>query len=120
MKKVLGCFLLGLFVAVGISSRPSLAQESKEKKTATQGEARWTGTIVRSNADTSTLTVRKGHVERIIHYDSTTKWTKGTQGAEMKDFTDGSRVICLGKYNEKKEFVATRIDLRAPASGRFP
>jgi hypothetical protein len=30
----------------------------------------------------------------------------------MKEFKDGSDVICLGKYDEKGDFHATRIDLR--------
>src|SRR5437899_367309 len=67
-------------------------------------------TIIRSNKDDSTLTVRRQNVERKVHYDSSTKWTRMNKPAEMTDFKDGADVICLGTYDEKGELHATRID----------
>jgi hypothetical protein len=32
--------------------------------------------------------------------------------ADQSEFKEGADVICLGQYDEKKEFHATRIDLR--------
>jgi hypothetical protein len=114
MKRVGSVVLLVLTVAMG-SVALTKAQESKDQpKAKAPAEARWSGVIVRLNKDTSTVTVRKGHIEKIIHYDSSTKWTKGTGDVEQSQFSEGSRVICMGKYNEKKEFIASRIDLREP------
>ena len=98
---------------LGLAARSSVAKGKKEKAAAAAKESKWSGMIVRNSKENSTLTVRKGSIEKVIHYDASTKWTKGTAAAEMSEFTDGSRVICLGNYNDKKEFVATRIDLRA-------
>ena len=52
----------------------------------------------------------------MVHYDASAKWTKekGTKPADASEFKEGSRVICLGMYDEKKEFMARKIDLRAP------
>ena len=111
MKKVLVILLATVFAVVGFAAKSSVAKEKKAKAAAATKEARWSGTVIRSSKETSTITVRKGNNDKTIHYDASTKWTKGTASADMGEFTDGSRVVCLGNYNDKKEFVATRIDL---------
>lgn len=114
MKRVGSVVLLALAVAMGAVTFTK-AQEGKDQaKAKTIAEARWSGVIVRLNKGTSTVTVRKGHIEKVIHYDGSTKWTKGTGDVDQNQFTEGSRVICMGSYNEKKEFIASRIDLREP------
>ncbi len=111
MRKVLIFLLAGAFVVLGMGAGGA-AKEKKEKPAATS-EVRWHGSIVRSNKDLSTLDVRKGQITKTIHYDSSTKWTKGTSTIDPGQVKDGDQVICLGKYDEKNEFHATRIDLRA-------
>ena len=114
MKRVWSVVVLSLVFAMG-AAKPAKAQEAKNpQKAKANAEARWSGVIVRLNKDASTVTVRKGHIEKTIHYDSSTKWTKGKADVDQSQFAEGSRVICLGNYNDKKEFVATRIDLREP------
>jgi hypothetical protein len=109
MRKVLASLLVVLFVVVGLAAQEKAAGEKKK-------EVRWHGTIIRSDKEGSTLTVRQrgGTIERVVHYTSATQWTKLNKPAEASEFKDGSRVICLGNY-EGKNFVATRIDLREPA-----
>ncbi len=118
MRRAVLYVLVVIFVS-GYGSRVSVAQESKEKAAAPQGELRWHGTVVRLSKDQSTLDVRKGTVTKTIHYDSSTQWTqtvgKEVKPAEMSEFTEGADVICLGKAGENKSFVATRIDLRTKA-----
>jgi len=77
-------------------------------------KGRWHGIIVRINKDQSTLDVRKGNIEKKIHFDSSTKWTRGTKTIDMSEFKEGADVICLGTF-EKGNVVmnATRIDLRS-------
>jgi len=115
MKKVL---VILLACAVGITAVGLAAQdmpkEKKEKKAAPMKEDRWSGTIIRSNKDASTLTVGRGNIEKTVVWNSDTKWTEGSKPAEMSAFKDGSRVICLGHYDDKGRLVATRIDLRPP------
>ncbi len=114
MKKVLVLTLLGLFATLGLASQKAMAQEQKEGKAApavAPKEGRWHGTLIRINKDASTLQVRRSGTERTIHYDSSTKWTRGTKRVDMSEFKEGADVICIGTF-EKDEFHATRVDLR--------
>ena len=112
MKRILVVFLLGILVSMGFVVSTSVAQEEKEKPAVAAKAARWHGMVVRFNKDASTVDVRKGGVQKTIHYDSSTKWTKGTETIEMSTVNDGAIVICVGTYDEKGDFRATRIDLR--------
>jgi hypothetical protein len=86
-------------------------------------EARWEGIVERSNKQKMTLTVRARHTsfdEKVIHYDSSTRFTSQGHGDKtMKDIDasqikDGDRVICLGALNDKGEFLAAFISKRPP------
>jgi hypothetical protein len=104
------CLALGAFAvsaqSAGMSTETAVSQQAPS-------EDRVSGTIVRSNKDKSTIVVKenRSNIERTVFYSNSTKWTKRQQPADMKEFIDGSRVICLGKLNEKGELTATRIDL---------
>jgi len=111
MKKILTLVLLAVFAAIGFAAQMEKVPEKKAKAVVAK-EVRWHGTLLRFSKDTSSIDVRKGTIERKIYYDSSTKWTKGTKTVEMSEFKDGADVICVGKYDEKGEFHATRIDLR--------
>ena len=115
MKKI-AILLFALLVVAGLAASAAVAQEAagkSEKPAAAAKEARWHGRIDRMSADQSYLDVRKGSITKRIHFDSSTKWTKGTKPAEMSEFKDGADVICLGTYDAKGNLQATRIDLRA-------
>jgi hypothetical protein len=111
LAMVILAFVVVLAASGSAQDQGTKTDESKGKMAAAK-VARWHGMIVRSNKDDSTLTVRRQNVERKIHYDGSTKWTHLNKPAEMTDFKDGADVICLGSYDEKGEFHATRIDLR--------
>ena len=113
MKRITTLMLLALFAAMGLGMPMTVAKEKKEKAAA-QGEFRWHGTVVRSSGDQSTLTVRRGHVERTVHYDSSTQWTKDNQPSDSSAVKDGDSVIVLGKFDDKKVLHATRIEIRPP------
>jgi hypothetical protein len=110
--------LLAVLVATGILTVPQKSAGANPKATALQAapqEDRVSGTIVRHTRDKSTLIVRENRskMEKTVVYEASTKWTKGKgQPADMNEFKDGSRVICLGKLNDKGELAATRIDLQ--------
>ena len=82
--------------------------------------ARWEGIVARSNKSKSMFTVRArgSTTEKDIYYDSSTRFTAQAHGdKDMKDIDatqikDGDRIICLGAYNEKREFVAAFISKR--------
>jgi len=112
MKKTLILVLLAVFATIGFAAQTVKAQEKKEKPAVDVKEVRWHGTLLRFSKDTSSIDVRKGTIEKKIYYDSSTKWTKEGKTVEMSEFKEGSDVICLGKYDEKGDFRATRIDFR--------
>ena len=73
LKKLLVLFFTSLLVF--LPSTLAFAQEAPaQNKTAK--EVRWEGTVIRSDPDKSTLTVRKlgSSAEMIVHYDSSTHW----------------------------------------------
>jgi len=113
MRQVTLLLLVLVFVVAGLAPK-AVAQEEKkeEKKVAAAKHARWHGIVVMTNKDKSTLTVRRKRVDKVIHFDSSTKWTKGAETIEPSQVKDGADVICLGTYDEKSEFHATRIDVR--------
>ncbi len=82
--------------------------------------ARWEGIVARSNKSKSMFTVRArgSTTEKDIHYDSSTRFTAQAHGdKDMKEIDagqirDGDRIICLGAYNDKREFVAAFISKR--------
>ena len=112
MKRII-VLLLAVFLLAGFAAAGTWAQEKQEKEKTAAGakEARWHGIITRVSTDQSYMDVRRGNVEKKIYFDSSTKWTEGKKPAEMSRFKQGVDVICLGQYNENKEFHATRIDL---------
>jgi hypothetical protein len=113
MRRVVLVLLFATFAFAGLASRNAVAA-GQDKPAAGAKEARWHGKVVRSNKDMSTLDVRRGTITKTVHYDSSTKWTKAGKAIEAGDVKDGDDVIVLGNYNEKKELVATQIDLRTP------
>ncbi len=120
MKRALVFALLAIFTVAGVAMRGTMAKAQEAKAGAAKKASRWTGTIVRSDKDAGTLTVRKdgSTTEKVIHYGSETKWTKQEKGKvepiDPSQVKDGDRVICVGSYDEKSQFHADRIDLRLP------
>ncbi len=119
MRRVLAFLLLVFLAGMGVGSHATAQEKTgKKAKAASTTNVRWHGNIVRTSKDASTITVRKGNIERIVHYDGYTQWTK-TVGRETTTIDpsgvkEGDNVICLGKFNDKGEFTASRIDLRVP------
>ena len=112
MRKVIVILLFAAFAVAGLALSNAFAN-GQEKAPATAKESRWHGIIVRIDKDASTMDVRRGNVERKIHWDSSTKWTEGTKTIDMSEFKEGADVICLGTYPSGSVVMdATRIDLR--------
>lgn len=114
MRRALLCLLVTVCALGAYSAKAAVPQEATEKAPAAkEKELRWHGIIVRINKDQSTMDVRKGTVEKRIHFDSSTQWTKGKEVLpDMSQFKEGSDVICMGKAGEKNEFHATRVQLQ--------
>lgn len=113
MRRTMLYLLAAAFLFAGYGARSAVAQETKEKSASAEKQLRWHGIIVRINKDESNIDVRKGTVEKKIHFDSSTQWTKGKQVLpDMSEFKEGSDVICIGKAGAKGEFQATRVQLQ--------
>jgi hypothetical protein len=111
MTKLLGLLIAGMFVfAISASSR---AQESAPA-------ARWEGNVIRMSADSIDVREVSGKAQTVktIHFDAKTSWVSQAHGDKTvnkitaADVKEGDRVICVGTYNDKKEFVATSISKR--------
>jgi hypothetical protein len=117
MRKVSVFVLVAVLAALVVAAFPSSASAKGAKKKMT-GEARWHGTLVRVSEDGSTFTVRKGTLEKAIHLTADTKFTradgKKVVDIEKGDVKEGDDIICIGKYDDNGEFVATRVDKRLP------
>lgn len=115
MRKVIVILLFAAFAVAGLAPRNAVAN-GQEKATAAKKQLRWDGHIVRIDNDGSFMDVRdRAGVVKRIQWDSSTTWTKLNKPVEDRSgFKPDERVICLGTYDEKGAFHATRIDLRLP------
>ena len=114
MNRILILFFTSL-LAISLSTL-MIAQDAPmnaAKKT------RWEGTIIRSDPDKSTLTVRDSNgVEMIVQYDSSTRWVSQEHGSKKVNDIDASqvkdndRVICKGTREKDGTFHATLISKR--------
>jgi ABC-type sugar transport system substrate-binding protein len=108
MRKVSIFVLVAVFAVLVAAVSPSAASAK---------DLRWHGVLVRVSEDGSTLTVRKGNVEKAVHVNEDTKYTeaKGKKVVEIEkgDIKEGDDLICIGK-DENGDFMATRVDKRLP------
>jgi hypothetical protein len=124
MKKILvllfaSAFAFPLATAGFTQEAPAQAKAAKE--------ARWEGTVIRSSMDKSTLTVRKvgSNDERIVQFDSSTKWVSQEHGSKKVNdidagqVKDGDRVICEGSWDKDGGvFHATLVSKRLSHSAK--
>jgi hypothetical protein len=84
-------------------------------------EARWEGKVIRTNPEQSNLTVRKVDTtndERIVRYDSSTRWVSQAHGStkandiDASQVKEGDRVICTGTWDKAGVLHATLISRR--------
>ncbi len=106
MRRVWVVLLAVVFMAVGFAAQDKPADEKK----AAAKEDQWDGIIVMHSKEKSTVTVSNMGFEKTVVYDSSTKWTRGGKPADPKEFSDGTRVVCHGKYDKKGRLVASHID----------
>ena len=117
LKKLLVLLLTSVLtfpLATSVFAQDAPAKEKVAKA------GRWEGTIIRSSKDQSSLTVRKvgSSDERIVKYDSSTRWVSQEHGSkkvndiEAGEVKDGDRVICTGTWDKDGTLHATLISKR--------
>jgi hypothetical protein len=119
VKKVLRLLFVSVLAfptsALFVQSAP--AQEKMDKMAK---QDRWEGNVVRTSPDKSMLTVRKVGAtdERMVTYDSSTKWVSQAHGSkkvndiDASQVKDGDRVICEGTWDKDSVLHATLISKR--------
>jgi hypothetical protein len=101
MKRLIG-LTLGIMVALCFAA-PAAAQSKED---------RLSGRIHMISKETSTITIDAKSVKRAVLYSPQTKITFRNKPGSMDDVKEGRRVIVLGKFNDKAQLAATRIDVR--------
>ena len=103
-----------MFASIPANAR----QDADKKETAASKETKWQGSVVRVNADKSTIDIHGGPAsatrDRKVAYDDSTQWTKGGKPGKQEEVKEGSFVIVLGHMGKDGMLHATRIDLRLP------
>ena len=103
-------FFAGVFLLLSLAVMESA---EGQKRTSTKQD-RLSGTVHMIDKDTSSIIIRKGKVRRQVVYDTETKFTiQNKRGGSVDDVSVGRQVICLGRFNDKTQLVATRVDVRA-------
>ena len=118
MAKKIVALLFMLVLALPLSTL-AFGQEAPAQDKAAK-KVRWEGNIIRSSKDQSRLTVRKvgSSEEKIVEYDSSTRWVSQEHGSEKvndidaSQVKDGDRVICTGTLDKDGIFHATLISKR--------
>ena len=118
MAKKLVALLFMAVLAFPLST--AMFAQDAPMKMSKEKEARWEGTVVRTNADKSTLTVRKtdGGVEMTVVYDSSTHWvsqyhaSKTVNEIDATQVKEGDRIIVKGTWEKKGVLHATLISKR--------
>ena len=107
---VVTAVLLGVCLA-GPVSIVTRAEEKKPDRVA--------GEVQLVNKETKTIAVRATGTETPtqVVYDDHTKFTKDQKPGTLDDVSNGVRVICMGKMNDKGQLAATQCDVR-PTSGK--
>jgi len=112
-------FALSCASVIVFSLTVAVNAPAQEKMHKNEHEGRWEGNVVRSNPDKSTLTVRRvdSNVEKIVHYDSATRWVSQEHGSKKVNdidptqVKDNDRVIARGIW-DKGVLYATLISKR--------
>ena len=81
---------------------------SRSREDSQESEGRWEGNVIRSNPEKSTLTVRRvdSNIEKIVHYDSGTRWVSQEHGSKKfnvidpTQVKDNDRVIARGIWDK--------------------
>lgn len=102
--------MLTVSLAASVQGQP---KEAKGKAAAKQD--RLDGTVQTIDKATKTFTLRPtgSSTLRQVVYTESTKFTVRNKPGSLDEVEIGRRVISLGKFNDKGQLIAARIDVRA-------
>jgi len=106
--------LIVWFVGVSLLLSLAVMASAEDQKKSSTKEDRLSGTVHRIDKDTTTIIIRKGAVQRTVVYNAETKFTiQNKSDGSIDDVIVGRRVMCLGKFNDKAQLLATRVEVRS-------
>jgi len=106
--------LIVWFVGVSLLLSLAVMASAEDQKKSSTKEDRLSGTVHRIDKDTTTIIIRKGAVQRTVVYNAETKFTiQNKPDGSIDDVIVGRRVMCLGKFNDKAQLLATRVEVRS-------
>ena len=98
----------------GLLLLPSLtvARVADQKETSTK-EDQLSGTVHSIDQDASSIIVRKGADQTRVVYSAETNFTIQNKPGSIDDVIVGRQVVCRGRFNDKAQLLATRVDVRS-------
>jgi Cu/Ag efflux protein CusF len=104
---------MGLFFGV-VLALPALEARQKDSKTASGQQDRIDGNVHMIDKTTKIVTVKlRGQTtQREVIYDDKTAFTFRNKPSTLDEVKEGTRIIAVGKNNDKNQLVATRIEVR--------
>jgi hypothetical protein len=89
-----------------------VARAADQKRTSAK-ENELSGTVHSIDQDTSSIIVRKGADQGRVVYNAETRFTIQNKPGSIDDVIVGRQVICHGRFNDKAQLVATRVEIRS-------
>lgn len=111
LQRLMRWGVFALIAGVLTFMAPEAAAKKKDGGAKQPKMDRLSGTVHQVDKANSTIEIRKGTVHRTIVYTPDTKWTASNKPGTMADLKDGSRIVAVGKFDEKTRLVASRIEV---------
>jgi hypothetical protein len=89
-----------------------IARAADQKRTSAK-EDQLNGTVHSIDQDTASIIVRKGADQSRVVYNAQTLFTIQNKPGPLDDVIVGRQVICHGRFNDKAQLVATRVEVRS-------
>jgi hypothetical protein len=94
-----------------VFTTPAVVAQEQPAPAAKPRLDRLSGSVHMIDKKSSTIDVRRGTVHRKIVYTPQTRWTASNKPGSMTDMQEGSRIVAVGRFDDKARLVATRIEV---------
>ena len=89
-----------------------VARAADQKETSAK-EDQLSGTVHSIDQDASSIIVRKGADQSRVVYNAETNFTIQNKPGSIDDVIVGRQVTCYGRFNDKAQLIATRVEVRS-------
>ena len=106
-------YLIAWFTGVFIMLTLAVIASAQDQRTISTKEDRLSGTVHAIDKDASAIIIRQGAIQRRVVYNAETKFTIQNKPGSIDDVIVGRKVNCLGRFNDKSQLMATRVEVRS-------